>query len=448
MGDTISSEEAARRLAVTKRRVQELAKAGSLEGSKVSGVWIIDADSVDKRARAVDKRGGRPARGKGANESAFTLMNRTHEVAEVVYDTRRMEFTACGDFIDGSRAPIGVALAGGRILLSDFNRWWRNRGIPITRIGLDRILRDAGVKVPEELIQRNLGLSLSDQYWICPVGSGLEWADVNFFHNDFEAVAAQTAPYVPTPAVRAEPANTSDGNLEKVWIVRDGVRMLRKGGHHNNQEPYNEVVATALHHRLLAASDYVEYTLEGEGSSAFSLCPDFVSDEEEYVPAMYVQRVLGDSAGLNEYEHYLACCDFLGARGVKEGLDRMIVCDDIIANHDRHFRNFGIVRNVETLECRPAPIFDSGSSLWCDIDEKALKLGERSFTSRQFYANPGRQMLLVDDFGWFDSAQLEGFVDEAMGILSCNEALSRRMPYLRSALERRVERMIDIAEWA
>ncbi len=90
MCEMISSDEAVHRLAVTKRRVQELVKAGSLEGSKVSGVWIIDADSVDKR-------GGRPARGKGANELAFTLMNRTHEVAEVVYDARRMEFTALGD---------------------------------------------------------------------------------------------------------------------------------------------------------------------------------------------------------------------------------------------------------------------------------------------------------------------------------------------------------------
>ncbi|MBQ9041652.1 MAG: DNA-binding protein [Eggerthellaceae bacterium] len=448
MGDKISSEEAARRLSITQRRVQELVKAGSLSAEKVSGVWLIDADSVDKRAREVNKRGGRPARGKGANEATFTLMNRTHEIAEVVYDAKRMEFTSFGELVDEARAPIGVAPAGGRILLADFNRWWRNRGIPITRLGLDRLLRDAGVAVPEELIQRNLGLSLSDQYWIRPAESHLAWEEVNFFHNDFEEVAEHTAPYASSPSVRAEPANTSDGNLEKTWIVRDGARLLQKGSSHNGQEPYNEVVATALHRRLLSPGCYVEYTLEGEGASAFSLCADFIADDEEYIPAMYVQRTLTEQVGRNEYEHYLACCEALGAHGAKEALDQMIICDDIIANHDRHFRNFGIVRNVETLGCRPAPLFDSGSSLWCDVDEKTLAQGERGFSSRQFYPNPARQLLLVEDFSWFDASRLEGFVDEAIAILAGNEALERRLPYIRSALEWRIGRMADIAEWS
>ena len=66
----------------------------------------------------------------------------------------------------------------------------------------------------------------------------------------------------------------------------------------------------------------------------------------------------------------------------------MIVCDDIMANTDRHFRNFGIVRNVETLECRPAPIFDTGTSLWCDVELAALGAAETSFESKQFETSP------------------------------------------------------------
>ena len=45
----------------------------------------------------------------------------------------------------------------------------------------------------------------------------------------------------------------------------------------------------------------------------------------------------------------------------------MIVLDYVIANEDRHFNNFGVLRNAETLEWLGfAPIYDSGSSLGYD----------------------------------------------------------------------------------
>ena len=446
----ISTAEAARRLGVSIRRIQALVNSGQLGAEKVSGVWLVDEESVDRRAKSVSKAGGRPVRGAGRNEARFTFMNREHEICEVVYDVRRREFTSLGEPIDGSRAPIGVSMSGRHVNLADFNRWWRGRGIPGTRVNIDRLLREAGVAVPEELLYRNLGLSLSDQYWIRPMGSGLEWRAVNFFHNGFDEMEMRTAPYVAGSSVPAHPSNTSDGNLEKTWVVRGGVRMLKKSGFRNNQEPYNEVVATSLHRRLLADDEYVNYTLEGQGLSACSLCANFISDEEEYIPAIYVQNALEAATGQvrGEYRHYLDCCDALGAAGVKESLDLMIVCDDILANTDRHFRNFGLVRNVETLECRPAPLFDSGSSLWCDLDESSLAKGVRSFASKQFYENPARQLLLVDDFSWFHASSLDGFSDEACSILEANDAIGGRLPYIRSALEWRIERMIDIAEWS
>lgn len=30
-----------------------------------------------------------------------------------------------------------------------------------------------------------MGLSLSDQYWICPADKEITWSEVNFFENDF-----------------------------------------------------------------------------------------------------------------------------------------------------------------------------------------------------------------------------------------------------------------------
>ena len=443
----ITTEEAALRLGVTRRRVQELVRVGVLPARKVSGIWLVDEASVDDRSRSVSKRGGRPSRGTGRGEMPFALMNRNHEVASVVYSSVRKEFSHVGAVADVRRAPIGVLSPRGSMSLEDLNAWWRGRGIPQARRGLAKLLSEAGVGLPQELIRRNLGLSLSDQYWIRPDGSGLAWKDVNFFENDFEQVSLLTAEYAADCPAPARPDNTSDGNLEKIWVCRDGVRFLLKKGARYGQEPYNEVVATALHRRLLPEGSYVPYSLEGDGAQAMCCCPNFLTGEEEYVPAHYVARCMPRNSQASEYEHYLACCDSLGVVGAKQSLDRMIVCDDIIANHDRHWRNFGIIRNVETLACRPAPLFDSGSSLWCDVETAALAKGERSFKSSQFYESPAKQMLLVEDLGWFDAGALDGFVDEAMGILSANDALTVRILHLRAALEWRVGRMCDIAAW-
>ena len=59
---------------------------------------------------------------------------------------------------------------------------------------------------------------------------------------------------------------------------------------------------------------------------------------------------------------------------VKAG-GKMIIWDFILANKDRHFNNFGVIRNVLTLEFeKVAPIFDNGCSL-C-FDENDMYVGE------------------------------------------------------------------------
>lgn len=97
-------------------------------------------------------------------------------------------------------------------------------------------------------------------------------------------------------------------------------RILHKTGAHLNQEPYNELVATALHRRILNACDYVPYSLEGTGTSALSICDVFLTDEEEYVPAFYVNQHANADERLTDYERYVANCEELGATGVKDAL--------------------------------------------------------------------------------------------------------------------------------
>lgn len=67
------------------------------------------------------------------------------------------------------------------------------------------------------------------------------------------------------------PDNSSDGNLKKKWKIINGVRYLVKGGNSfNNQEPFNEIIATKLYERILDQNDYVPYQLLEENSTFYS----------------------------------------------------------------------------------------------------------------------------------------------------------------------------------
>ena len=45
----------------------------------------------------------------------------------------------------------------------------------------------------------------------------------------------------------------------------------------------------------------------------------------------------------------------------------MLCLDYLIENSDRHYGNFGFIRDVNSLKfLGPAPLFDNGTSLWCE----------------------------------------------------------------------------------
>jgi hypothetical protein len=366
-------------------------------------------------------------------------MNRTHAVADFVYDADTLSFSKPLCVHDASRAPLGVDLFGESRTKSGFNAWWRGRGIPLSRGGLDDLLRELDVALPEELLIKSLGLSLSDQYWINPVHAPLAWDDVNFFTNTFKHAALNLCQ---SDSI-AHPDNTSDGNLPKHWIAQGRARFLLKGAGVLGQEPYNEAVATALHRRLLARGRYVDYSLAQFDGRTCSKCKAFVGSTEEFVPAVYVMSEFKQPAHHNDYQHYIENCVALGIDDAATRVDEMLVCDEIIANSDRHSRNFGIIRDVETLKCRMAPIFDSGTSLWCNIAEPDLPK-DYSFAGCTFGLTDQKRILSVSDFSWIGEVALDDFADEALEILSHAEGIASRMDYLERAITYRVDRIKSI----
>lgn len=212
-----------------------------------------------------------------------------------------------------------------------------------------------------------------------------------------------------------------------------------------NQEPYNECVATDLHGRILEEGDFVPYHLRLRGSDVVSACPNFVGPTEEFVAAYYVKGVLRKLPHRNDYRHYIECCEALGANGAERALQKMIVCGDIVANTDRHWRNFGLVRDVETLKYRVAPLFDSGTSLWCRLPTRDMVYAGFGFNTKPFEEEANDQLRLVDDFSWLDFDALEGFPEAATDMLEENPALAGRVDFVFEGIRSRIDHLRAMA---
>ncbi len=107
------------------------------------------------------------------------------------------------------------------------------------------------------------------------------------------------------------------------------------------------------------------------------------------------------------YQHYRNCCEKLGVPGTTHALDQMMVLDYLIANEDRHFNNFGLLRNPDTLEwLGPAPIYDSGSSLDYDKLTPQIRSG-RNIICKPFKKTHQDQLRLVTSFDWLDLSKLD-----------------------------------------
>ena len=352
----------------------------------------------------------------------YILMNKNIKVLEFSYDQETHTVTNIVRLICPDFAPLGIIEYKTGITRKALNNWWKDRSIPASRSRFKEVKAEMDIYSSVELLERCFGLSLSDQFWIKEESSDIQWQDVNFFDNDFSEDMGKLLMGQISYSNDLDifsPDNSSDGNLKKKWKIINNVRYLIKGGNSfNNQEPFNEIIATKLYERILEKDDYVPYELIQENGVFYSICPTMVNTDEELVSAYYIDRTIKQRGNDSLYNHFLEVCKFLNIPKAKLSIDKMIVCDYIIANYDRHYRNFGAIRNVNTLEwIGIAPIFDNGSSLWAT---QPTSLIGTTYKSRPFKPSFEEQLKLVDDLSWLDMSKLDGFEKDVEDILRMN----------------------------
>ncbi len=411
---------------------------------------IDERNELQKQLRLLKKRPTEKKKRNEVNTMKCILMHKRIEVASIELDDATGFIQKIGDVYAPEHFPVGVHFRKGIADRTALNEWWTDRSIPASRSGIREALETLEISNTKMLLIRCYGLSLSDQYWMKPDGSNLTWDEINFFNNAFSDDIGDVlfgAAKKVGELNFSSPDNTSDGFLKKRWKVIDGKRCLVKGGSNPfRQQPFNEVIASEIMTRL--GISHVPYRLIWNNDAPYSVCEDFVDENTELIPAWRIMMIQKKDNSTSVYQHFVKCCEALGIESVVDCLDRMITLDYIIANEDRHFNNFGVLRNAETLEWMGmAPIYDSGSSLGYDKLPGQMR-SEKDVGCKPFKNHHMEQLKLVQSFGWLDLSQLDDAEEVVRRILSEdtdeNYIDENRINAIASALRRRIQNLGQI----
>lgn len=355
----------------------------------------------------------------------YFLMNKNTKVALIEYNTVVDAITDIYDIYNIDYAPLALRNASNdksKNIVKELNIWFKNRGIPSWRKDIENLLNKLNVSSVDELLNKAYGLSLSDQYFIKNEDENINWADINFFTNDFKYKGYLTASL--SNSILKErpdlysPNNTTDGMLQKAWIIENKNRVLVKGTYTvSRQEPINEWLASNICSRL--GFDFCDYSIDLIDNKIVSKCNNFLSSDEEIITANDIFNSAKKNNNESDYEHYIKILEKNNVPKARQNVENMFILDYIIMNVDRHMKNYGVIRNVNTLEwVKSTPIFDNGQSMEC---EKLAS--EISFNDGygKYFTNTNRKFSTylenIKDFSRIDLSKLEGITEEYKEIL-------------------------------
>lgn len=347
------------------------------------------------------------------------LMHKNIKVIELLIDDDTGVVANIGETFNCAHLPTGTSKDDSYADKALLNKWWTERSIPASRQGLHEALQILRINSPKLLLSKCFGLSLSDQYWIKPENSDLSWNEINFFDNDFSEdigdILFGRAKDSADISLNS-PDNTSDGCLKKRWKIIDGQRYLIKAGSPPfEQQPFNEAIASLIMDKL--GVEHVKYSVIFENGKPYSICRDFITQNTELVTASKILQAFPKPNHLSVYEHYINCCKTLRINDIVEKIDKMIIVDFLIANEDRHFNNFGLIRNPDTLQwLGTAPIYDNGSSLGFDKVTPILDR-QSGIVCKPFRKSHFDQLKLVTSFDGINLNALNDIDGEIFTIL-------------------------------
>lgn len=240
--------------------------------------------------------------------------------------------------------------------ISDADMWLETRAIDSHRAN-SRLLKKA-LRLAEKddisTVAHVNAATITDNYWIRPVGSDLTYDDVRFTDDYFANLALKGTYDSFNKAAASKKSRTPEltnvGSFEKCWKIRDGKWWMFKKATHS--EMFSELfvyelgLALGLNMAVYERGDGCIKSLDFTNGASVNFEPasTFMSDTEDYPDVVKALKTICPDA----------IPDYI----------RLIFMDTITANPDRHTNNFGLLRNVETGKLIGlAPNYDNNMAL-------------------------------------------------------------------------------------
>jgi len=165
-------------------------------------------------------------------------------------------------------------------------KWWEARAIPASRKMIQDVLKVNNCLNTKVYLAKNLALSLTDSYWICPIDTELSYNDFNF--QDFSSYNNGKIPFHNNSSF--DPNASLGGQMEKYWDLNTDKPILVKESYRNyGQQAINELFATMLHKKQNSTIPFVEYSVcKTEDGGLECHCDSFTNKHIELVSAYEV----------------------------------------------------------------------------------------------------------------------------------------------------------------
>ena len=289
----------------------------------------------------------------------YILMHKNDKCGTILFDENIGRITEYHDDRNGLSPYLG------NCDIKKIQKWWEMRAVPASRATMQQVINNANCLNTEVYLAKNLGLSMTDTYWIKPSGIDLSFNNVKF--ANLAAYSHGKIPY--HNATSYDPNASLGGQMEKYWDLMHKTPILVKESYkYYGQQSINEVFASIIHDRQHSGVDFVKYTAEmTEDRGIQCKCPAFTSENIELLSAYEIveSRKIQNSQAL--YDEYINICveNGIDYEQIQEFMDYQTMTDFLITNTDEHLLNFGVLRDPNTMKLiGPAPIFDSGNSMF------------------------------------------------------------------------------------
>lgn len=325
-------------------------------------------------------------------------------------------------------------------------KWLEKRVIPKNRMFVNEILKTLGLSANDTqgIIDVCKGLSLNDSYWVVPQGFDGTYEQYNLYENKFSEIlslVAYTGVGHSNEAFTTSPELTTNGMLPKGWrfIENDGIYLYKggtTGASNTGNEPYSEYYACQIAEAM--GLNAVHYDLENWKGILASKCRLFTDIDTSYIP---IGRIVKEG-GLK------ACLEYYKKLGTEyfEQIKSMLVFDAVIYNEDRHFGNFGVLRDNRSGKITAsAPIFDNGLSLFNFATKEDFENLDSYAKTRSTPYGVSFEDVCAEVMGKTQTAQLRRLIDFKFKRHSSINLPEWRIEALEQHIQKRVVQLLDIS---